>query len=90
DALKRMVIGWKDSAPVHLEDVAEVVDGLTDNRQLARFNGETTVGLGIVKVTNTNTVAIVDKVKEKLENELRPQLPPGLQIHVVSNDAVYI
>jgi HAE1 family hydrophobic/amphiphilic exporter-1 len=90
DALKQMVIGWKAGAPVRLQDVAEVIDGLTDNRQLARFNGETTIGLGIVKVTNTNTVAIVDKVKEKLENELRPQLPPGLQLHVVSNDAVFI
>ena len=90
DALKQMVIGWKAGAPVRLQDVAEVIDGLTDNRQLARFNGETTIGLGIVKVTNTNTVAIVDKVKDKLENELRPQLPPGLQLHVVSNDAVFI
>ncbi|WP_153146660.1 efflux RND transporter permease subunit [Dechloromonas sp. H13] len=90
DALKQMVIGWKAGAPIRLQDVAEVIDGLTDNRQLARFNGETTIGLGIVKVTNTNTVAIVDKVKAKLENELRPQLPPGLQLHVVSNDAVFI
>ncbi|MBN8462714.1 MAG: efflux RND transporter permease subunit [Dechloromonas sp.] len=90
DALKQMVIGWKAGAPIRLQDVAEVIDGLTDNRQLARFNGETTIGLGIVKVTNTNTVAIIDKVKDKLENELRPQLPPGLQLHVVSNDAVFI
>ncbi len=90
DALKQMVIGWKAGAPIRLQDVAEVIDGLTDNRQLARFNGETTIGLGIVKVTNTNTVAIVDKVKAKLENELRPQLPPGLQLHIVSNDAVFI
>ncbi len=90
DALQQMVIGWKAGAPIRLQDVAEVIDGLTDNRQLARFNGETTIGLGIVKVTNTNTVAIADKVKEKLENELRPQLPPGMQLHVVSNDAVFI
>ena len=90
DALKQMVVSWKARAPVQLKDVAEVIDGLTDNRQLARFNGETTVGLGIVKVTNTNTVSIVDKIKTKIENELRPQLPPGMQLHVVSNDAVYI
>ncbi len=90
DALQQMVVGWKAGAPIHLRDIAEVIDGLTDNRQLARFNGETTVGLGIVKVTNTNTVAIVDKVKEKIENELRLQLPPGMQLHVVSNDAVFI
>lgn len=90
DALKQMVVSWKNGAPVRLQDVAEVIDGLTDNRQLARFNGEITVGLGIVKVTNTNTVAIVERVKEKIEKELRPQLPPGMQLHVVSNDAVFI
>ncbi len=90
DDLKQMVVAWKGNAPIRLQDVAEIEDGLTDFRQLARFNGETTVGLGIVKVTNTNTVAIVEKVKAKLENELRPQLPPGLQLHIVSNDAVFI
>lgn len=88
--LQQMVIVWRGGAPIRLRDVAEVEDGLTDNRQLARFNGEITVGLGIVKVTNSNTVAIVERVKEKLEKELRPQLPPGLQLHVVSNDAVFI
>lgn len=90
DDLKKMVIAWRGAAPIRLEDVAEVEDGLTDNRQLARFNGKTTIGLGVVKVTNSNTVAIVDRVKEKLENELRPQLPPGMELHVVSNDAVFI
>jgi HAE1 family hydrophobic/amphiphilic exporter-1 len=90
DTLADLVVAWKAGAPVRLRDVAEVADGLTDNRQLARFNGETTVGLGIVKVANTNTVEIVDKIKARLENELRPQLPPGMQLHVVSNDAVFI
>jgi len=90
EALKEMVIGWKGGAPTRLQDVAEVIDGLTDNRQLARFNGETTIGLGIVKVTNTNTVAIIDRIKDKIENELRPQLPPGMKLHIVSNDAVFI
>lgn len=90
DSLRQMIVGWKGGAAIKLEDVAEVIDGLTDNRQLARFNGDITVGLGIVKIANTNTVAIVDKVREKLESELRPQLPPGMQLHVVSNDAVFI
>ena len=60
-----------------LQDIADVEDGLTDNRQLARFNGETTVGLGIVKIANTNTVAIVDKVRDKLETGTAPATPPA-------------
>jgi HAE1 family hydrophobic/amphiphilic exporter-1 len=90
DDLRNMVVAWKGNAPIKLSDIAEVEDGLADYRQMARFNGEMTVGLGVVKVANTNTVAIVEKIKAKLENEIRPQLPPGLQLHIVSNDAVFI
>ena len=90
DDLRNLVITWKGNAPIKLSDIAEVEDGLADYRQMARFNGEMTVGLGVVKVANTNTVNIVEKIKAKLENELRPQLPPGLQLHIVSNDAIFI
>ena len=78
-----MVIAWKSGAPIRLQDIADVIDGLTDNRQLARFNGETTIGLGIVKVTNTNTVAIVDKVKDKLETNCARN-SPACTAHIVS------
>ncbi len=90
DELKQLIVAWKGDAPIRLADIAEIEDGLADYRQLARFNGETTVGLGIVKVANTNTVAIVDRILERLESEIRPQLPPGMRISVVSNDAVFI
>jgi HAE1 family hydrophobic/amphiphilic exporter-1 len=90
DDLAGMILGYKGGYPIRLADVAEVEDGLADFRQLARFNGETTVGLGIVKVANTNTVAITETVLARLENEIRPQLPPGMRITVVSNDAVFI
>ena len=90
DGLAGMILAYKGGYPIRLADVAEVEDGLADFRQLARFNGETTVGLGIVKVANTNTVAITETVLARLENEIRPQLPPGMRITVVSNDAVFI
>ncbi|MBZ0091554.1 MAG: efflux RND transporter permease subunit [Sulfuricellaceae bacterium] len=90
DDLANMIVAYRDGAPVRLKDVAEVEDGLADYRQLARFMGKTTVGLGIVKVANTNTVAIVDNIKKRLESEIVPQLPPGMKITVVSNDAVFI
>lgn len=90
DDLAGMILGFKGGYPIRLSDVAEVEDGLADYRQLARFNGEMTIGLGIVKVANTNTVAIVEAIKARLENEIRPQLPPGMRITVVANDAVFI
>ncbi len=90
DDLAQMIVGYKDKSPIRLKDIADLEDGLTDNRQLARFNGEITVGLGIVKIANTNTVETVERIKARLDNEIRPQLPPGMRITVVSNDAVFI
>ena len=90
DDLAAMIVGYKDGAPVRLRDIAEVEDGLADFRQLARFNGKPAVGIGVVKVPNTNTVAIIDKVLERIEKDVRPQLPPGLELHYVQNDKVFI
>ncbi|MSQ89073.1 MAG: efflux RND transporter permease subunit [Betaproteobacteria bacterium] len=90
DELEKMVIAYRDGAPVRLQDIAEIEDGLADFRQLARFNGKPTVSIGVVKVPNTNTVEIIKRVRERIEDEIRPQLPPGLELHYVQNDAIFI
>src|SRR5262245_52584091 len=90
DDLAAMIVGYKDGAPVRLRDIAEIEDGLTDNRQLARLNGRPAVGVGIVKVPNTNTVEIIDRVLERVEKDVRPQLPPGLELHIVQSDKLFI
>ena len=85
-ALGRLIVSYPEGAPIRLEDIADIEDGLADFRQLARFNAETTVGIGIVKVQNANTVAIVDEVQRRLDKELIPQLPPGMTLRVAHND----
>ncbi len=88
--LENLVVASQNGALVRLRDVADVVDGLEDPRSLARFNGQPTVGLGIVKVAGTNTVAIIEEVQRRLEEEIRPQLPPGIEVNVASDQSVFI
>jgi len=88
--LGELVVTYRDGAPIRLKDVAGLEDGLEDYRELANYNGESTVGLGIVKVANANTVAIIEEVERRLDEEIRPNLPPGLYIDVSTNDALYI
>ena len=90
DDLETMIVGFRDGSPIRLKDIAEIEDGLSDFRQLARFNGQTAVGLGAVKIPNTNTVAIVERILERLDHDIIPSLPPGMKIDVVQNDAVFI
>ncbi|WP_376690087.1 efflux RND transporter permease subunit [Wenzhouxiangella sp. EGI_FJ10409] len=90
EALGDMVVRHVDGAPVRLSDFTEIVDGLADNRSVARFMGEPTVGLGIVKIAGTNTVAIVEEVQRRLDEEIIPQLPPGMTIKIASDDSELI
>ena len=88
--MSRMVVAYRRGAPVYLRDVARVEDGLEDARKLARYEGLPAVGLGIVKTSDANTVAVVDAAKQRVEKELRPLLPPGLELKYSSDDSVSI
>jgi len=85
--LEALIVAYPEGAPVRLADIANVEDGLEDHRQFASFNGRPTVGLGIVKVQNSNSVAIVEEVQKRLEAEILPELPPGMRLEVAFSDA---
>ncbi|TAL10147.1 MAG: efflux RND transporter permease subunit [Porticoccaceae bacterium] len=88
--LEALVVAYRDGAPLHLVDIASITDSLEDRRSAAKFNGREAVGLGIVKVSNANTVAIVDEVYRRLETEINPQLPPGLKLSISSDDSLFV
>ncbi len=90
EEIANLIIAHRGEAAIRLKEIATVVDGLEDNRKLARYNDKPCVSLGIVKVTGANTVAIVEAVKEKLKHEIMPQLPPGLEIETAANDGDFI
>ena len=87
--MRDLIVAYRGGAPVRLRDVARVEDGLADRRELARFNGEPTVGLGVVKVSGANTVAVIDEVKRRLP-DIRGQLPPGMRLTISTDDSQYI
>ncbi|MDD3650356.1 efflux RND transporter permease subunit [Immundisolibacter sp.] len=88
--MQRLVVGHRDGAPILLKDVARVEDSGKDRRQAAYQDGKVSMGLGIVKISNANTVAIADEVKRRLETEFRPALPPGMDLSIAWDDSDYI
>ncbi len=80
EALEGLVVAVVDGAPVHLRDVARVEDGAEDAQIISHFNGEPTVGIGILKQSGSNTVQIVDRVYERME-EIRAALPTGIELY---------
>ncbi|MSP86979.1 MAG: efflux RND transporter permease subunit [Methylotenera sp.] len=88
--LAELIIATREGASIRLKDIASIEDGITDNRQVARYNGKPTVGVGMVKIANANTVDIIKEVERRLENDIRPNLPPGMTLEVSTNDGIFI
>src|SRR5712671_4748587 len=89
-----IVIGTRAGTPVRIHDVATVEDGAQELRTwsaLFRKNsaGQEVVAIQVVRQSGTNTVRVADDVKSKLD-EIRGQLPPGVQLQVVHDISDFI
>ncbi|RJP17184.1 MAG: efflux RND transporter permease subunit [Candidatus Abyssobacteria bacterium SURF_5] len=88
-AFNDLIVAYRGGAPVRLRDVGEATPGPESYRALARFNGIPSIGLGIVKQSQANTVAVADAVKAELD-KLRPDLPPGYEVTVAFDASEYV
>jgi multidrug efflux pump len=87
--LNDLIILERNGRPIRIRDVGEAVDGVENERQLARFVGEMSVGLGVVRQRDANTVAVANLVRERMVRLAR-DFPPGLAYTVASDESVYI
>jgi len=84
-----IVVRQKDAHPILLRDVAVVEDGMADAATKASLNGEPTVLLTVRRQSGTNTVQVVDAVKERLA-DIAPLVPAGYEIRVVRDLSEFI
>jgi HAE1 family hydrophobic/amphiphilic exporter-1 len=89
DQFKTMVIGQRNGRPVMLSEVAEIKDGIEEQRSLAFVNGVQAVSLDILKQSGANTVGVVDMVKKEIERTQK-NLPPGTKIEMVRDGSLMI
>ena len=90
DQFANLVIGrGSDGYLVRLGDVARVERGTEEDRNLFRGNGIPQVGLGIVKQSTANTVAVAQEARD-LATELNKSLPGGMSIVVNYDSSVFI
>lgn len=77
------------SPNVTIGDVARVTLGPAPNETVLRANGETGMGMGIIRAATSNTLDISNGVHQAID-ELQQVLPDDVKIFVTSDDAVFI
>ncbi len=71
---------------VRLGDIAEVIDTVVEPDEYARLNGESVVGVRIIKQSGANTVEVADGVRRGLD-ELKERLPADVEITISRDDS---
>lgn len=89
ERFKTMVIGQRNGRPILLSEVADVRDGIEEQRSLAMVNGVPAVSLDILKQSGANTVDVVNEVKKEIKR-LQPELPQGIAIEMVRDGSIMI
>jgi HAE1 family hydrophobic/amphiphilic exporter-1 len=76
-----VIVAWRNGAPVRLEEVANVIDGPDNDRLIGWYNNHRAVILAIQKQPGTNTVDVVNKIKD-LMPQFRRSIPPTVQLSI--------
>lgn len=85
-----LVVGrGADGYQVKLGDVARIEQGAENPYASFRSNGGTGIGLGIVRQSGANTLEVAERAKALIE-QLRPDLPPGMQVNIGSDESLFI
>ncbi len=84
-----LIVADYKGAPVRIRDIGSALDGEEEPRTLSRLNGRNAVSLLIQKQSGTNTVAVVERVKARLQ-EIKVTLPPDMQYQVVRDVSRFI
>src|SRR5579883_227973 len=81
-AYRPLIVAYKNGAPVRLQDIAQVIDSVQNDKVANLYNGHRSVVLAVQPQPDGNTVKIVDAVK-KLLPSLRAQVPASIEMGIM-------
>ncbi|MBI4384049.1 MAG: efflux RND transporter permease subunit [Nitrospinae bacterium] len=79
DAYKSMIVAYRNGSPVRLHELGKAVDSVQNNKVAAWHNDTRGIVLAIQRQPGTNTIGVVDAIKELLPGFAR-QIPAGLNV----------
>jgi len=79
DDYRKVVVAYRNGAPIILSNVAQVVDGIENNKQAAWMNETPAVIVNIQRQPGANTISVVKAIKAILP-QLEVNLPASIKV----------
>ncbi len=84
-----LIVSHVGTQPIYLKEIAKVSDEIEEPRSLSRLNGVNAVTLVVRKQSGSNTVKLIDAVKQRMK-ELEPILPQDFKLNVIRDQSIFI
>src|SRR5579863_8745010 len=89
-----LVVAWRNGAPVRLDEVANVIDSVEDDKNASWIDtpaegAERAINLGVMRQAGSNTIQITDEIRKALPS-LQAQLPPSVKLKIRGDRSVNI
>ena len=89
EAYRPLVIAWRNGAPVHLRDVATVIDATENSRVAGWVDGRRAVVMLIRRQPGANIIEVIERVKALLP-DLTRAISPAIDVQVASDRSTTI
>jgi hydrophobic/amphiphilic exporter-1 (mainly G- bacteria), HAE1 family len=89
EAFRPVIVTYRNGAPVRLQELGRVIDGVQNDKVAAWFKDKRGIVLAIQRQPGTNTIEVVDNIK-KLLPTFRAEVPPSIDIQVLYDRSVSI
>jgi HAE1 family hydrophobic/amphiphilic exporter-1 len=77
-----LIVAWRNGSPVRLKDLGRAIDSVENDKVAGWFNDRRSITLVVQRQPGTNTVEVVDHIKELLPS-FREQMPPAVNLDIV-------
>ncbi len=81
---QRVIVGYQNGAPIRLDQIANVYEGLQNELNMGLANGKPSVQLIIYRQPGANIIDAVEGVKAALP-QLKASIPSGIDVTIMSD-----
>ncbi|MCX6627819.1 MAG: efflux RND transporter permease subunit, partial [Candidatus Solibacter sp.] len=81
-AFRPLIVAYRGGRAVRLEELGQVLDSVENNKSAGWFNNARSISLMVQRQPGTNTVEVVDRIKELLPT-FREQMPPSVKLEIL-------
>ncbi len=86
---QKVVVAYRNGAPLVLSDVADVIEGAENTRLAAWMNDSQAIIMNIQRQPGANVIEVVDRIKTLLP-QLQGALPASVEVQVLTDRTVTI